>query len=131
MGEIGETTLNEIIVNLHNYKYQISGVVDIYPTKIISAGFIYTSIVNSYAKMVFPLSNLNRLPKQDHEAWLKTRRVKFTRFMLGPAPAITLLLYLITNKSVFDAVKITDVEVNIQKSLMTSLHLVQGVFQCT
>lgn len=131
MGEIGETTLNEIIVNLHNYKYQISGVVDIYPTKIISAGFIYTSIVNSYAKMVFPLSNLNRLPKQDHEAWLKTRRVKFTRFMLGPAPAITLLLYLITNKSVFDAIKITDVEVNIQKSLMTSLHLVQGAFQCT
>lgn len=121
LGEAGETTLNQIIVNLHNYKYQISGIVDIYPTKIISAGFIYTSIVNSYAKTVFPLSHLNRLPKQEQEAWLITRRVKLTRFMLGPAPAITLLLYLITNKSVFDAVKITDVEVNIQKSLMTLL----------
>ena len=41
--------------------------------------------------------------------------------MLGPAPAITMLLILITQKSVFYAITIKDVEVNIQKSLITLL----------
>lgn len=79
----------------------------VYPTKFIAAGLLYRTVVNTYARTMYPMSHLssftNEAPKK---LWLAQRKKHITIFMLLYAPAITIGLFKSCNSSLFEAIQI-------------------------
>jgi len=112
LGTLGDYTLNEVVMAAYNLNPEIlmhlnDVNVSVLPLKIISAGLLYKTIVNSYVRVVYPMSFLETLEDSvQKELWLNSRKKNITLFMLTYAPFITFTLFKSCNSNLLDAFKI-------------------------
>lgn len=135
LGRFGDYTINESIMYAANFNYEFivnNMKVAINPLKIISAGLIYKTVVNCYARTIYPMSEL-KYKKNELEKlmWLKIRNTKITLFMLVYAPLITFSLFHGCNSSILDTIQLkirqTNLDINeVEKSIFSLLFSIKN-----